>query len=96
MVIVYGGISVDPSRVEDVVAAGTVFQQASAAEDGCLEYQLSWKVGEPENLRLLELWSSVEAHEAHRGQQHTKEWTEFISAAATAPPKFTRHEVREV
>jgi quinol monooxygenase YgiN len=89
MIIVYGGITVGPSRIADVEAAATTFQAASLAEDGCVEYQLSWKVGEPGNLRLLEIWADKAKHQAHKDQPHTTAWTSFISGAATAPPAFT-------
>ncbi|GID30356.1 putative quinol monooxygenase [Paractinoplanes brasiliensis] len=88
MIIIYGGITVDPSRIAEVEEAGATFQKASKAEDGCVEYQLSWKVGEPGNLRLLEIWENTDKHQAHKDQPHTKQWTSFIRAAATAPPQF--------
>lgn len=89
MIIVYGGITVDPARIAEVEEAGATFQKASLAEDGCVEYQLSWKVGEPGNLRLLEIWETKAKHQAHKEQAHTTAWTAFISGAATAPPNFT-------
>lgn len=89
MIIVHGGITVDPARITDVDQVGQTFQQASLAEDGCVEYQLSWKIGEPGHLRLLEIWASKDQHEAHKSQPHTAEWTAFISGVATASPQFS-------
>ncbi|MFI5893497.1 putative quinol monooxygenase [Actinoplanes sp. NPDC051513] len=88
MIIVHGGITVDPSRIGDVEDAGAAFQKASKAEDGCVEYQLSWKIGEPGNLRLLEIWENKDKHQAHKDQAHTREWTAFIGSVAAAPPQF--------
>jgi quinol monooxygenase YgiN len=88
MIIVHGGITVDPARIGDIEEAGATFQKASKAEDGCVEYQLSWKIDEPGNLRLLEIWESRDKHEAHKDQAHTREWTTFISSVATAAPQF--------
>lgn len=93
MKIVHGGISVDPARVEEVAAAGAAFAKLCVAETGCVEYQLSWKLGEPENLRLLEIWDSVADHETHKQQPHTVAWTSFISGAALAPPAFTHYDL---
>ncbi|MEU6539934.1 antibiotic biosynthesis monooxygenase [Streptomyces sp. NPDC047000] len=92
MIIIHGGVVVDAARTDEVAAAGAAFQQACAAEEGCVEYQLSWRAGEPRNLRLLEIWTSRDAHNAHKEQAHTREWTEFVAGAAAAPPAFTEYE----
>ncbi|GAB6896967.1 putative quinol monooxygenase [Kineosporia succinea] len=93
MRIVHGGISVTPERVAEVTAEGATFQKLCAQEDGCVEYQLSWKLGEDENLRLLEIWDTADDHETHKLQPHTVAWTAFISGAAAAPPGFTQYDV---
>jgi quinol monooxygenase YgiN len=92
MVIVYGGVRVDPARVAEVATAADRFQKESAAEEGCVLYELSWQVGEENNLRLLEIWDDDAVHQAHKDAPHTAAWTEFISAAAAEAPAFTRHE----
>ena len=90
LVIVHGGITVTPERLEEVTAAAVDFTQACRAESGCREYQLSWLTGAPQQLRLLEIWDSEETYTAHSTQPHVREWTSFISTAATAPPDFTK------
>jgi len=94
MRIVHGGISVDAARVAEVEAEGAAFAKLCVAETGCVEYQLSWKLGEPENLRLLEIWDTPADHETHKLQPHTVAWTSFISAAALAPPSFTQYDAQ--
>ncbi|MFC8845322.1 MULTISPECIES: putative quinol monooxygenase [unclassified Micromonospora] len=89
MVIIHGGIVVDPARTAEVDAAAVTFQKASRGEDGCLEYQLSWLAGSPAELRLLEIWESREKHQAHREAAHTVAWTSFIRGVAVAPASFT-------
>jgi quinol monooxygenase YgiN len=93
MLYVYGGIPVDPTRRDEVVTAAIAFQQACLSEEGCLEYNLSWNVSEPDFLRLIEVWEPTEAHAVHTQQPHVQEWTTFISGAATAPPTFTKYVV---
>ncbi|GLY31019.1 antibiotic biosynthesis monooxygenase [Kineosporia sp. NBRC 101731] len=92
MRIVHGGITVDPAHVAEVEAQGAAFQKLCLEETGCVEYQLSWKLGEAENLRLLEVWTTAADHEAHKEQAHTQAWTTFISGAAAAPPKFAQYD----
>lgn len=95
LVIVHGGIAVDPALLEEVTARAVPFARACRAEQGCREYQLSWLAGAPDQLRLLEVWSSQEDYTAHGTRPHVQEWTTFVSAAAVAPPVFTRLLVEE-
>ena len=92
MIVIHGGVRVDPSKVADVTEAAKAFVAATAQEDGFLEYTLSWSVVEPNNVRRLEVWTTPETSAAHGTQAHTKEWTSFISGAAIEAPKFYKYE----
>jgi quinol monooxygenase YgiN len=96
LVIVHGGITVAPDRLEEVTARAVTFARTCLTEEGCREYQLSWLAGSPDRLRLLEVWDSEETSAAHADQPHVKEWTAFVSGAAVAPPAFTKLLVEEV
>jgi quinol monooxygenase YgiN len=93
MVIIYGGVAVDPARVAELSEAAVTFQQACRAEVGCADYTLAWEVAEPNRIRLLEHWETEEAFEAHKVQPHVLAWTELISGAAIDAPAFTRSDV---
>lgn len=90
MLYVYGGIEVDPARIDEVSAAAARFQARCADEVGCVTYSLSWDIARPNFLRLLEVWEPTESHPVHTAQPHVAEWTAFISSAAVAPPEFTK------
>lgn len=90
LVIVHGGVQVDPARTAEVSAAAATFQAACLTETGCLEYQLSWLAGSPDRLRLLEVWDSEETAEEHTRQPHVRDWTAFVAGAAVGPPAFTK------
>ena len=92
MIVIHGGVAVDPGKVAEVTEAAKLFVAATAAEDGFLEYTLSWDVVEPNRIRLLEAWTTPETSAAHGTQQHTKDWTTMISGAALAAPKFFKYE----
>lgn len=91
MLYVFGGIPVDPARIEEVTAEAARFEALCNEEEGCIEYSLAWRAAEPGFLRLLEVWDSKEAHAVHTGQPHVLAWTAFISGAALAPPTFTKY-----
>jgi quinol monooxygenase YgiN len=96
MKLIYGGVVVDPAKVEAVTAAAIPFVAASNAEDNCVTYILSWDVTQPNRINLLEAWTDADAHFAHTQQQHTLDWTTLISAAAIEAPKFYINEAAVV
>lgn len=89
MLIVYGGVRVVPERVAEVAAAAAPFEQLCRAEDGCVQYVLSWRVDDSARIQLLEAWATREAWEVHKTQPHVKEWAAFVGGAAAGPPEFT-------
>ncbi len=93
MVIIYGGVAVDPAKVAEVSEAGVAFQAKCRAEDGCLDYTLSWELAEPNRIRLVEAWATEQAYEAHTAQEHVKDWTAFMGRVAVDAPAFTRTDV---
>ncbi|SDY56302.1 putative quinol monooxygenase [Herbiconiux ginsengi] len=90
MLYVYGGVPTDPAKRAEIEEAARAFQEKCLAEEGCVEYNLSWSIAEPGYLRLLEVWVPNEAHATHTQQPHVLEWTAFIQSAATAPPSFSK------
>jgi quinol monooxygenase YgiN len=88
MKLIYGGVAVDPAKVEEVTAAAVPFIAASNAENNCVTYRLSWDAAQPNRINLIEAWTDAAAHLAHTEQPHTIAWTEIISAAAIEAPKF--------
>lgn len=81
MIVIHGGVAIDSTRVDEVEEKAGPFQAASRAEAGCVEYQLSWKVGEVASLRLLEVWADEESYVAHTRAAHTAEWSAFVPGA---------------
>jgi quinol monooxygenase YgiN len=91
VVIVYGGVRVDPAQVAEVSKAAREFESKCRAEAGCIEYILAWHVAEPNRIQLLEAWESEEASETHRAKDHVKEWAAFIASASIEAPVFSQH-----
>ena len=90
MLYVYGGVPTDPAKRDEIEAAARLFEETCRAEEGCVEYSLSWSIAEPAFLRLLEVWEPSEGHAVHTRQPHVIEWTGFIAARSTAAPTFTK------
>ncbi|MDG2114553.1 MAG: putative quinol monooxygenase [Actinomycetota bacterium] len=67
-------------------------QEASRAEDGCLDYTFSIELGDPEVIRITERWATMAALEAHFDTPHM---AVFLKAMAANPPKGSRISVFE-
>lgn len=75
------------SSAEDIAAlrpALVAMETASRAEAGCVDYTFCQEVGNPDVLRINELWESMEALEAHFQSPHM---AEFNAAVAARPPR---------
>lgn len=92
MILIHGGVLIDPDHVDEVARAAVDFEAASRAEPGCVEYQLSWRVGPSASLRLLEIWEDEPSYLAHTEAEHTKQWSAYVPGVAAGAPVFTRYE----
>jgi len=90
MILIYGGVAVDPARVEEVTAAAVVFAAKCTAEEGAVTYTLSWDVERTNFIRLVENWTDVDTYTAHTKQQHTIDWTALMVSAAIEAPAFVK------
>ena len=95
MKMIYGGVLVAESEVPAVTAEARTFQATCQAEEGCVDYYLSWDVAEPNRIRLVEVWATEEAYQTHRTQPHVQKWTEFIQSVSAGTPAFSRHDFTE-
>lgn len=92
-VVITGSVTIDADKIGSITEAGSRFQELCRAEEGCVDYTLSWDCAGGGVLRLYEEWESVETSAAHTRQPHVAEWTPLVGAAAVAPPNFVRHEI---
>lgn len=90
MIIIYGGVRVDPAREAEITAKGTVFQSKCQAEEGCQAYLLSWDIAGSQTVRLVEVWADEESYLAHKEQDHVGEWTDYMKQVSLEPPAFIR------
>jgi quinol monooxygenase YgiN len=93
MVLIYGGVLVTESEVPAVTAEAGTFAAACQAEEGCVDYLLSWDVVQTNRIRLVEVWATEEAYEAHKTQPHVQKWTDYIKSVSAEAPAFTRHDL---
>ena len=82
MIVIYGSIRVRAEDLEEISKLAAAFVAEVHKEAGCLAYELSWDVADPQRLRLVEHWADEATYEAHRVQPHVATWARAITAAA--------------
>ncbi len=81
MIVIYGDLRVRAEKVASITQLAGDFVALVHKEDGCIAYELSWDVADPQRLRLLEHWVNDACYEAHRVQPHVAQWAAAITAA---------------
>ena len=84
MIVVNAIIEVDASTLSAMREAIITMEDASRAEDGCLDYTFSQELRDPNTLRITEAWRSMEDLAAHFATPHM---ATFQAAMAAHPPK---------
>lgn len=84
------------SSAEDIEALRDVFvemERATLAEAGCHEYSFSQGISNPNQMRVVELWESMDALSAHFATPHM---ANFNAALESRPPKSMTLKVHEL
>jgi quinol monooxygenase YgiN len=84
MIIVLAQVESSTEAIDSLREALVEMQTASRAEAGCHDYTFLQEVGDPNRLRIVELWESMDALREHFGMPHMGT---FRKALASAPPR---------
>jgi quinol monooxygenase YgiN len=74
MIIVMGKLRIDAEAIEAALPAARKVVAATQAEEGCLQYDYSRDIADPELFHITERWTSREALGAHLKTAHVAEW----------------------
>ena len=77
MIAVIGTFHLPPERVAEALPPMRRVIEATLKEPGCRAYSYAEDVAEPGLFRVLEMWDSREALDAHFNTAHMREWTEW-------------------
>ncbi|GGH43092.1 putative quinol monooxygenase [Microbacterium album] len=96
MIIVHAEMPINPAKKAEVESRGAEFAATCRAEEGAVDYQLSWKFGEPATLQLVEHWDTLEAYKTHTTQPHVHDWAAWIPGQAAGALEVGRYHVEPV
>lgn len=74
MIIVMGKLRIDAAAIEAALPAAQKVVAATQQEEGCLQYDYSRDISDPEVFHITERWTSREALGAHLKTPHVAEW----------------------
>ena len=83
MIVVNGVIATTAENIKLLKDAIVDMQNATLAEEGCVDYSFAVELSNPTTLRLTERWQSEEALRAHFNMPHM---AEFQSRIGEHPP----------
>lgn len=89
MIIVMGKLRIDADAIEAALPAARKCVAATQAEEGCLQYDYSRDISDPEVFHITERWTSREALGAHLKTPHVAEWIGVLSTL-TMKERFIR------
>jgi quinol monooxygenase YgiN len=93
MIIVLAEVESSVESIDAIRGALVEMEKASRAESGCHDYTFCQEIGDPNRLRIVELWESMDALRAHFGMPHMATFRETLSAN---PPKSMDVKVHEL
>ena len=93
MIVVLARVESTLADIEAIRGALSEMQEASRAEVGCQDYTFSQELGDPNRLRIVELWDSMDALRDHFSTPHM---AKFRQALGGSPPKAMEVKVYEL
>ena len=90
-VIVIARVRPRSDRHDEFVALLKEVQEASRADDGCLNYGYFSEVADATSFVAVEEWRDMQALEAHLRQPHVARLIAALPEHADAPPEIAAH-----
>src|SRR5438105_5008851 len=96
MIVIAGKVVVRPERREEVIRAALAMAEATQKEDGCITYQFSADLADPNTIFIFEEWESDEALTRHFQTEHMRVFREQLPRLLAGPSAVKRYSVESV
>ena len=93
--IVIARVSCRPDKREQAIEMLTKLQDASRAEDGCLNYGFSVAIEDENAFIAVEEWADLAALQTHLREAHIAEFMAGLGDVIAGPPHLAMHTVSE-
>ncbi len=96
MIVVHAFATCKPDKRETVVTALLAAQEATRAEDGCLEYRYYNSVDDDCSFVAVERWRDLPALQAHPQTPHIAELGAVLAESLVEPPSIEVYDASAV
>ena len=96
MLIVTARITADAATIDALTPAIATMEAASRAEDGCHDYTFCRELNDPNSIRIIERWESVDALKAHFATPHMAAFQQAMAQHETGGVEVSSYEATEV
>ena len=93
MIIVLVEVESSADAIDGIRESLVEMQKASRAEEGCHDYTFCQEIGDPNRMRIVEIWESMDALRFHFGTPHM---ATFRAVLASSPPGSMEVKVHEL
>jgi len=96
MIVIAGKVAVRHERRDEAVRAALAMAEATRKEAGCIAYQFSSDLADPDTIYIFEEWESGEDLARHFQTQHMRVFREQIAGLLAGPPAIKRYSIESV
>ncbi len=93
MIVVLARVESTSEAIAAIRGALVEMEKASRAEAGCHDYTFSVEIGDPNRIRITEIWESMDALQEHFATPHM---AAFRAVLAGSPPRAMDVKVHEL
>ena len=96
MIIVAGNVAIKPERRAAAVQAALRMAEATQGEPGCIAYQFSADLKDPNTIFVFEAWETEEALARHFQTDHMKAFQQELPQFVAGEMDIKRYNVESV
>jgi quinol monooxygenase YgiN len=96
MIVIAGKVTVRRERRDEAVRAALAMAEATRKEEGCLAYQFSSDLADPDTIFIFEEWASEETLARHFQTEHIRVFRQQIAGLVAGPPAIKRYSIESV
>ena len=96
MIVIAGTLQANPEKLTEARAALLAVQEATRANDGCVQYTFSQDLADPALFHIFEYWDDADKLAAHGKADHFKAFNSTIREWIAGRPSILQYSVSKV
>jgi quinol monooxygenase YgiN len=96
MIVIAGKVAVRPDRRDEAVRVALAMADATRKEAGCIAYQFSADLADPNTVFIFEEWENAEVLARHFQTEHLRAFRAELPGLVAGPSTIKRYEIAAV